>query len=241
MKPSVTFLAFYFSDLGKIEEVVNSENDLTFTFPFPEGYYHWSPLKEITITAGEIVQMTLDAWFDCKEMKTLTHYPEIHPKEIYERTLLVKEWLEEFMKEKLKEMEYEKYYKFIYALDEDWEWIDEEEMQEFLKEGYRKIDLELINFSQKRNNTKVKELLREGANPNIDPADKMEESEILDFLISKSSFQSLSYDPCFTEFEEKRYDGFQDETEYRMISYLYGVASSDELYRTIIPFSKLAH
>lgn len=243
MRPSVIFLAFYFSDLEKIKKIIKKETDLVFNIPIPQSgaYDHWAPVKEIQMTAGELVQMILDAWFDRRALPYISGYPEIHPEEIFQQTKLVKKWLRSFSNSIPKRVNYGKYYKLIYYLNEEWNWIDEDEMQEYIKRGYRKIDLDLINFSQKRKKEKVKELLETGANPDIDPDDESATSEVLEILAAKSSFQFTTfYLPGFETYRLKGVPGFIGETEYNMISSLYGVASSEVLRRTILPFSKLA-
>lgn len=225
------FLSAFFSDKKKIDELVVSKNDLEIQFQIP-GIY--SGTIEYKFTVLDILQMNLDSWHSIKDYDELESAKHICPKLFYQDTLdCIDIILRKFHDLHYDGVEYDKYINLILNYDDDEDWFDKNEMKEYEAEGYRRIDLDLINYGVRRNVNKVIELLDNGANPMIDPDDKTNESEILDILVSRDSLSFISIVACHEQKINEGYESFDlTELEY-LISQLYATASSAKLYDII--------
>ena len=112
-------------------------------------------------------------------------------------------------------------------------YLDEDEIKEALEEGYKKIDLDLINYAEKGNAIKVWELLKQGANHLIDPFDNNQIGLIHDVLGSDSSFHGIMnlQHVC----HEKDFD---PKERYSMLSDLYQSGVSDYILEMILNYGE---
>jgi hypothetical protein len=225
------FFAAFYSDLEKLKSLINTENDLTFSYNLK---YENSPFfnKSFSFTVYDVLQMNLDAFFDCKDQEKTKSKSNFSPKHFYERT----EECLNFLNSKFplyiyNGVDYAKFINLISILEEDEYWFDEIDIQELQNEGYRKIDLELINYADKRDSKKVIELMNLGANPMIDPDDKTDESEVLSTLGSSDGFhftQLIAYHKSNCDKSKLDFSDF----EY-LFKQLYASASASMIYKII--------
>lgn len=227
------FLGAYFSDKNVINKAVLTADDLNIPVDIPDWYLEW-PKKHIYFSVPDILSMNIDCWLDLKDKEHLPYERKIKPNHFFNSTLTcIDIILQKFPDLDTSDIEYEKYTKFISVQDEDENFIDDEEMEKYKKEGYRKIDLDLINFGVKRNGRKVRELLALGANPMIDPDDKTFESEILDILAADESFHFINYISYHNRLLNHGISTFDKSDAYEMVLELYATASSSKVYNII--------
>jgi hypothetical protein len=186
-------------------------------------------------TALECAIMLKDTLEDIKHREKLEHAAWFKPREEYQRVMDCIEFLKPFSQNV--DIDYAQNSTLVYVFTKGDEYISEEEMQEYLKEGYRLIDLQLINSVYRRNETEVRDLLKKGANPFIDPCDKKEESVILDGLEADESF-------AFTQIMAYRNDPvtkrkYTDDTVFHLFHLLYQAGSSSRLFRVILSENKI--
>jgi hypothetical protein len=227
------FLSAFFSDKKKIDGLVDSESDLGLTFEISNASL-WSGTRKFHFSVLDILQMNLDCWHSLKDCDILKTTGLINPKIFYQNCLeSFENVLNRFPDLTYDGIQYDKYISLIMCFDDDDNWLDENEIKEYEAEGYRRIDLELINYGARRNAKKVIELLDNGANANIDPDDRTFESEILDLLGSAESYHFINIVSFHVQKISKGYNDFKMVDSNYLISELFATASSAKLYSII--------
>lgn len=225
------FFAAFYSDLEKLKTLLKSENDLTFSYNLE---YENSPFlnKSFSFSVYDVLQMNLDSFFDCKDQEKTKSQSNINPKHFYQKTEECMNFLNsKFPLFSYDGVDYARYVNLISVLEEDEFWFDENDIQELQNEGYRKIDLELINYADKRDSKKVIELMNLGANPMIDPDDRTNESEVLSLLADDVGYhftQLIGYHVSNCDKSKLDFSDF----EY-LFKQLYGSASASMIYKII--------
>lgn len=79
-----------------------------------------------------------------------------------------------------------------HVLSEEDEYLDDDQIAQYISEGFRKIDLDLINYGG--NAPACWKLIKEGANPNIDPIDGLERGVAIDIVDYSPSFYCFFLD-----------------------------------------------
>ncbi|MBT0813027.1 hypothetical protein KIH41_17195 [Litoribacter ruber] len=235
------FKSLFFSDLDGIRKRSLTDRDLFLTLPIPEGYDHWQR-REVTVSAFEILKMSIDAWYSLREMEAFQSV-SIIPSEFYNSSVKCLAYLEQnFPDQSIAEVPYEKYLHFCYTLGEEEEWYSPSEVVQLVDDGFRKIDIELINAGAKRNVKKVIQLLNLGANPMVDPEEKTNDSEIIDHLAKDESNAFVHYLFCLKSHNKDKEYGNPEKAygvlaqPYGVLAHLYKVASSAKLLRVIEEF-----
>jgi len=227
------FLAVYFSDIKKIEKDIVNQSDIDLLFEIPNDYSFCGP-EIFRFSIIDIFQMNLDCWYSLKEKDHLKSTKLISPKKFYQDTLnCFNTLLKRFPEIDYQGVEYDKYINLIMTFYDDDDWINQKEILEFETEGYRRIDLDLINYGVRRNIKKVVKLLEQGANPMIDPDDKISDSEILDILGTAAGFHFISVENTHLKKLKRGYKSFNINDSAYLMAELYGVASSEKLYNII--------
>jgi hypothetical protein len=228
------FFAAYFSEFDTIKEYVNSPIDLDLVVLINQNYQQWNGQKEIKTSVLEILKMVYDSLIDLKNKTSLNSEIKINPKSIFQKTQQSIDWINEKfgLQESIPDLDYGKYVKLIYDLQEN-TWIDSDEYSEFQNNGYRKIDLDLINEGMKRNVKDAIKLLQRGANPYIDPYDGNTASALIDSLQSAKSFYFNNFCGLYQPYLDNSFHDFKKADCYKYLWQLYGVASSAEMIRTI--------
>lgn len=223
------FLAVFFNQPEKVKNRVAERNgNINMEFSgFHDTYYN---------TALDCAIMLKDTLEDIKDLETLKNDASwFKPSEEYKRVMNCIEILKPFSQSA--DIDYSKNSTLVYVCTKEEEYMNEEEMQEYLEEGYRLIDLQLINSVYRRDETEVRDLLKKGANPFTDPLDKKEESLILDSLACNDSFaftQIISY----RSHPEKLGD-YSDDVIFHMYRLLYQAGSSSRLFQLILSENKI--
>lgn len=236
------FLAAFFSDWEKLDGLLESQDDLDLIVSFTGGYL-FSYLREFHFSVPEIVQMNIDSWYSVRKSKELTSYPMINPGKFYtESRKCLRNLKMRFPGYPFSAVDYTKNVglEFDFYKSEGYieEYIDCEEYYEYLAEGYRELDLDLINCTIKRNVRKVTRLLKKGANPMIDPFDKMVESAMLDSVLADESFHFTHLVQEHVRKLSSGYGSFEIKRSEWMISHLYGSASAAKIYDTVEKFMR---
>jgi len=227
------FLSAFFSDKKKIDELVVSKNDLDFTFQLSSTETN-AGTKEYKFSVLDILQMNLDSWHSIKDKEELQSIKHISPTLFYQDTLdCIEIILRKFPDIQYEGVEYDKYIKLIFNFEDDEDWFDGNEIEEFEAEGYRRIDLDLINYGVRRNVKKVIELMDKGANPEIDPDDKSSKSEILNILESEDSFHFVNLIACHEQMIKEGCESFTIADFDYLISQLYATASAAKILEII--------
>lgn len=224
------FLAVFFNQPKMVKKWVAERNgNISMEF---SGFH-----DTYSTTALECAIMLKDTLEDIKHLEKLEHATWFKPREEYQCVMHCIEFLKPFSQHA--DIDYSINSTVVYVFTKDDEIISEEEMQEYLKEGYRLIDLQLINSVYRRDESEVRELLKKGANPFIDPFDKKEESVILDSLEADESF-------AFTEIvsyrnHSEKWEDYEDEMIFHLFHLLYQAGSSSRLFRVILSENKIRH
>lgn len=223
------FLAAFLPDWQKLDSLILEEKDIRLSIPIMEDQEFWGR-KTIEISVLEILQMNYDCWFDIKNKTKLINYEDINPKEIFQNNQkAIKVITKKLGFQKAFTIKYKNYCNFLWSSDDE-NWFDNDEVSTFIKEGYKAIDLELINFAIKRDQSKVTELMNKGANAYIDPDDKMYESAILHDMASDEGYYSIEYMKYYNAIINQNHQSLTDMDIYSMMRNLYGVASSSCIY-----------
>jgi hypothetical protein len=233
-KQRTLFFAAYFIEPETIKRFVNSPIDLDLNVPIDQNYRQWNGQTEIKTSVLEILRMVHDSFFDLSDKSSLGTYIKINPKNIFQKTQQSIDWINKKfgLQKSISALNYGKYVKLIYDLPEN-TWIDSEEYSEFQNNGYRKIDLDLINEGIKRNIKDVIKLLHQGANPYIDPFDGNTASALIDSLQSAESLYFNNFCELYQTYLDNSSGDLRQKNCYKYLWQLYGVASSAEMIRTI--------
>ncbi len=225
-------LAAYYAEIDTLNTLIMSTDDLDFELDLGDRYpYQKGNIMKLSVF--HILEMNLQAWLNIKNLTELKNEKNINPKAFYEKTLdCVIILAKRFPNYKITTIEYQKYIQLIYELDELNHWINDETMREYELEGYRRIDLELINAGMSRNEKIMITLLEQGANPMIDPFDKTEVSALIESLTVADSFYfiDLSYTHLY---KIKSLDTVDKRKPIDLLKNLYGCASSSRMLNII--------
>lgn len=225
-------LSAFFSDNERINKLIVFRDDLEIEFEI-SNFRLLSSNRIFRFSVLDILQMNLDTWHSIKVKELLNVNSAINPSALYQDTQhCMDSILSRFPDICYNGVEYEKYISLILSF-EDIEWYDEEELARYEAEGYRRIDLELINYGYRRNVEKVIELLDQGANPMIDPDDNISESVILELLSSKEGLHFNNIVSLHEQKLTKGYESFRRHEAADLITELYTTASSAKVYDTI--------
>jgi len=135
---------------------------------------------------------------------------------------------------------------FYCQAPDDTEEVGMEDIQVFLKRGYREIDLRLYNAAERFSFSETKELLDLGANPDITFYETEEDEKrddgynILDRIWSECSFLgSCEVLPEFKSYEERRFFPYMNQKNIEnLLGDLIGLAAHEEMYDLLIIYSK---
>jgi hypothetical protein len=227
------FLAAFFSDWEKLDRLLETQEDLELTVEFTGGYLFSYPEK-FNFSVPDIIQMNIDCWYSIRDKKELINTPDINPAKFYRQSKkCLRNLKKRFPEFRFSPVDYTKNLDLVTGLMEDEEFIDYNEYNEYNKEGYREIDLDLINYAVRRNVKKVVQLLKKGANPVIDPFDKTSEAVVPIRLAGDDSLHFNNIYPVHLKRISHGYGIFIIKDCEWMIANLYGSASSAKVYDTI--------
>lgn len=236
------FKATYYADLSTLKELIHSEKDLLITIPTPGNDYdlYWGQ-NYIKISIIDILNWAVYGFYEyfetdniCTERynakKELISKKCINPQKYYYRIIECLDWI--CSKFEIKNFEIKDFssYRYLrhFIFDNDG-YLDEEEIKDALKTGFRKIDLDLINAAEIGNGIECNRLISEGANYKIDPIDFTDESLIIEILDSDLQFHTLSLISYLSEINK-----YDENDYYEMLSSLYQVGVSNYILDIII-------
>lgn len=237
------FDAVFYTDLRLLKQLIKSKSDLTIAIPIPRHYYGMWNNTHIYINILDILN-----WFAfwlyeyCDEYKIYHNFYNakgnqilndcINPSAIYNDTINCINWIcDKFAIVNYDLKDYSKYRLFRHCLMDDEDWLDDDEIEEALKRGFRQIDLDLINESEKGNGIPVYSLMTKGANYKIDPIDYSDKSSIVEILGSDLSFNELSLISYLC-----RKDEFSFADSYNMLSCLYQTGVSNYILDIVMMY-----
>lgn len=213
---SELFLSAFFRDKNKLIENI----DIKIKINAPKEYI-WVMGGVVEISPREILLMHRDAFYG------FTKYIDTYNNIIEDMKFLGIHFDEE--------VDYYKFFNVVSTFFEDEEWFDKNDFIEFLKKGYRKIDLLLVNYAFKRKREVVEKLLLSGANPFINPEDNTE-SSVLELLETESSFNGINYYGSLNCGMENI--KINDREIYHLLEGIVAVASSERIIRCIKSYYK---
>ncbi len=215
------FLAIYFNDIDKVR---------AFKSQFPDIYTKKNRFQIDDTTVFDLTKLTLFnqiIWFD-PDWKD-----EIFP--LVERNRHNTDRMLNFWQSELisigsgDHFPYHQFKDYFLCEDiEDTETVILDPMSYFIERGFREIDLKLYNRIDCFDFAAVRELLEQGANPNIHFYDDGDSSAISRILDEGSFLTSCRIIPEFEIFEVKGYD--QDFNIKEMFGDLLGLAAHDKMY-----------
>lgn len=197
-------MSAYYADLNVIKRLVTKENDLHITIPIKDGYFalYWDK-DYIEINILDILNWAawgLYEYFEtdkiCRKMynanKVQVLNDCINPAEYYKKVITCIEWIcNKFSISNYNLKDYSQFRTLRHFIFDNEGWMDEDEINDALKKGFRQIDLDLINEAEKGNGIACYELIKKGAYYKIDPIDFTNESIIIEILASDLSFHTL--------------------------------------------------
>lgn len=232
------FLATYFCEKEQLKELVDYYNGFLIQIDNPEPNGS-SILTVVSFTVGEILKMTSDGMEDFKDKTSLTNFEKVNPSQIFSNARTCIDRLiknSPFPQHQEEEVNYHDYINLMYVSDKDEPWFGEQEIELFIEDGYRKIDIELINAAIKLNRERSIELLNLGANPFIDPDDLINKSNVLTSLAIECGLAISSYFAIHEDYQKYGKSYFKPTDCFRMIEYLYKIAGSSNLYNLLTNF-----
>lgn len=230
----IKFEAAFYADLNKLKRLVRSKEDLKLAIPVPKGYYWMWKNQNVYINILDILNWLAFGLYEYCSEKEICHNSYdakgvqilndcINPSVVYNDAINCINWIcDKFSIKNYDLKDYSSFRPLRHCLLDEEGWLDEDEIKEALQHGYRQIDLDLINASEKCNGELVYALVKQGADYNIDPEDHTDESSIINILGSDLSFQMLP-----TISYHCRRDKFSFSDSYEMISSLYQVGVSN--------------
>lgn len=198
-------MSAYYADLYAIKRLVTKENNLQITIPIKSGDYalYWDK-GYIEINILDILNWA--AWgfyeyierdkvchkrYDANNVQTLNDC--INPAEYYKKVVACIEWIcNKFSIPNSNLKDYSQFRPLRHFIFDNEGWMDEDEINDALKNGFKQIDLDLINEAEKGNGIACYELIKKGANYKIDPIDFTDESIIVNILGSDLSYHFLN-------------------------------------------------
>jgi len=230
-KDILLFKAAYYANLDDFKKMIGKKDDLIIRIPTPSGSYdsYWEN-KEVKVNLLDILNWSNYAYYEWFERELLTqssidkngiisHEISFNASLFYRKIIDCIEWIcNEFkIVDNYRLKDYSQYRALRHFFDADENWLDENDMHNYLAEGYRKIDLDLINEAEKGNGIAVCHLMKAGANPDIDPIDK--DPEISCVLDMHESASGINLAECIGYICDE--SGFDKKDCYHMLSCLY--------------------
>lgn len=227
------FEAAFYADLDLIKQLIKSKKDLNVLVPVPKGYESLWSKPNICVSMLDILNwlaFSFYTYYDepeiCHETylaeSERTHRECINPSIIYKKTIDCIDWIcNEFSIINYDLKDYSELRRLRHALFDDEGWLDEDEIEEALQRGFRKIDLDLINEAEKGDGISVYSLVKQGADYKIDPDDDTDQSAIVLILDLDLNFHLLLVISYLCHREE-----FSFSESYEMLSSLYQTGTS---------------
>ena len=229
------FKAAFYADLNVLQKLIVSEADMQIKLPLPDGDYKlfWNK-SYLEIDVLDILNWAAFGFYEYIDEERICHrmYDAqgdqvlndcINPSEYYDEVMYCIVWLcDKFGINNFQIKDYSKYRLLRHFLFDDENWLDENEMNEAIISGFKELDLNLINESEKGNGISSYNLIKKGANYKIDPVDFTDNSHIIDILGSDMSFNRLRLTSILCHKET-----FGKEDAYEMLPSVYQVGVSN--------------
>lgn len=239
---STLFKAAFYADLDTIKSLVQSKDDLIIKILVKDGDYklYWDN-DYFQISILDILNWAYYGFYEyieqdniCSKLfnakNELVKNDCINPQEYYYKVINCIEWIcNKFSICNYQIKDYSQYRLLRHFLLDDENYLRGEFVDIALKEGYKQIDLDLINEAEKGNGIKCYELIKKGANHTIDPLDFSDESLIIDLLGSENSHEMLSLISYLSTESEYEYN-----KAYDMLSSLYNVGVGNYILDIVI-------
>lgn len=230
-KDAELFKASFYADLPVIKRLVKTKDDLRIKIPIKDGDYalFWND-NYVFISILEVLNWSAFGFYEYTEKNSLCHRMFdannvqvlndcINPSEYYKNTLNCIEWIcNKFSIHNYHLKDYSYYSPLSRFLFDDEEYLTDDEIEDALKNGFQKIDLDLINVAIKGNGIASYKLIKKGANYNKDPLDYTDGSLIIDVLGADNSFHILQI-ISYLHHKER----FSTHEPYEILSSLYQV------------------
>lgn len=200
----IKFEAAFYADFELLTQYVKSPSDLEIIIPLTQKQKSYWFREILTINLLEILNWLMYSFYeDYDRDEACTRYYDrignlkskdcINPSLLYKNATQCAEWVcSTFSIQNDKIKNYSEYRLLRHILYDDDGWLDEDEIEDALAEGFRQIDLDLINEAEKGNGISVLDLINKGANYKIDPVDYMDKSAILEILDSDLQYHKLN-------------------------------------------------
>jgi len=230
--PQILFLAAYFNDTGMLLHIKEQHPQiykLRHHYPLAQG--HTFHLKYLTLF-NKII------WFDNDWRNDLKPFVRRMRQRVQR---MIKFWIDEGEGDFLSQpFTYNKYHEYFVCDDpNDPELADQllfEPISEYVKKGFREIDLRLYNRVECFDFEQVEKLLKQGADPTV-PIENLPFTDIFSAVEMEESFlATVEIVPQFKNFEQNGYPSTFN--IIRMFGDLLGLAAYTEMYRLISRYLK---
>ncbi len=182
------FYAAYFVQKDKLRSLIATHEDLLIRIQVCEKdarKYFW-PTYYIEVSVIDLL-----SWVTHSLYRYVTGEEEGMRRKYYDAVECLEVLCDKFEINNYKLVNYSAFRPLRHVLSEEDEYLDDDQIAQYISEGFRRIDLDLINYAERGNAPACWMLIKESANPNIDPIDGLERGvaiDIVDYLSSLYCF-----------------------------------------------------
>ncbi|WP_373815111.1 hypothetical protein [Porphyromonas loveana] len=187
-KTDECFYAAYFVQKDKLRSLIATYENLLIRIQVWEKdarKYFW-PTYYIEVSVIDLL-----SWVTHSLYRYATGEEEGMRRKYYDAVECLEVLCDKFEINNYKLVDYSTFRPLRHVLSEEDEYLDDDQIAQYISEGFRKIDLDLINYAERGNAPACWMLIKESANPNIDPIDGLERGvaiDIVDYLSSLYCF-----------------------------------------------------
>ncbi len=185
------FYAAYFVQKDKLRSLIATHEDLLIRIQVWEKdarKYFW-PTYYIEVSVIDLL-----SWVTHSLYRYATGEEEGMRRKYYDAVECLEVLCDKFEINNYKLVDYSAFRPLRHVLSEEDEYLDDDQIAQYISEGFRKIDLYLINYAERGNAPACWKLIKEGANPNIDPIDGLERGVAIDIVDYSPSFYCFFLD-----------------------------------------------
>ena len=227
------YKSLFYLNLDSLKNLIQEESDLFLIFPRPKEIAY--PEISVKLTVFDILRMKIDIWARVKINEDLKFLTGFLTENIIKKALECKEYFEAKFPNFKSSFEYVKHRDLMLDFYADKNYIGEEAFNEFINQGFKSLDLELVNAAIDRNEALVIDLLKSGADPTVDIFNSNAMIDLMAYLENKESSGFVDYNSLLMDdFNQYKYvDIFQS------LSDLYTAASTCKML-LLIDFYKVS-
>ena len=174
------YKSLFYLNLDSLKNLIQEESDLHLTFPIPKDIDYPEPYVKLTVF--DILRMKIDIWARVNIQEDLKLLTGFLPENMYKRALECKEYLDTKFSDFNTDFEYVKHRDLMLDFYANKNYVDEENFNDYINQGFESLDLELVNAAISRNEALVIDLLKSGADPTVDIFNRDAMIDLMEYL-----------------------------------------------------------